>query len=185
MVLKVNKPGLSHQQLQEFCQQSTAEVKRALNKYFKPQYYHSEIFMVDHITEEEMGQLHATCDCFVNTSFGEAWSIPTFDAMGYGNLVISSNTGGMKDYLTQGILVDGEYVPCFGADPAFLDLHTAHERWFEISIPRLQSAMRKAFTFKEELLAGGVTDAQLGKKKAIEYSHLKVGLKMKEFLNVE
>lgn len=178
LAIKVNKPGMGLEELQEFCRQHSAECKRALRKYTRPDYYHNEIFFCDYMTDDEIGQLHATGDCFVNPSFGEAWSIPTFDAMGYGNLVISSNVGGMKDFLKQGILVDGQFEHCFGADPAFSDLHTANENWFNISINDLQKKMRYAFEMKEER----AVKCNWGKREALKYSHFEIGQQMRKAL---
>lgn len=179
LVLKVNKPGWDPYSLQDFCRQNSLDCKQQLRKFAKIEYYHNELFFCDYLNESDLAALHKTCDCFVNTSYGEAWSYPTFDAMGFGNLVISSNCGGMRDYIQQGFLVDGEYVPCMAADPPFNDLQTANEEWFEISIPKLQKTMRKAYELGDEERA---CKQNWGKRLVQEYSYEKVGKLMKEAL---
>ena len=37
-----------------------------------------------YISEEDIYSIHSSCDCFVMPSYGEAWCIPAFDAMGFG-----------------------------------------------------------------------------------------------------
>ena len=53
------------------------------------------------MTTNDIARLHKTCDCFIQPSSGEGWSIPTQEAMLTGNPVISSSNGGITDLLDQ------------------------------------------------------------------------------------
>ena len=57
-------------------------------------------------------------------SHGEAWCIPAFEAMLFGNTPICSNDGGPKDFIDPknkdtGWLVDGVYDVCQDSNAAF------------------------------------------------------------------
>ena len=101
------------------------------------------------MSEEEIMQLHESCHCFVNTSYGEAWSYPAFDAMGMGNCVISTYCGGPKDFLRKynnSGFVDGRYKPVFGMENEnFSNYNSSRELWMETDIDVLRTAMRMAY----------------------------------------
>jgi glycosyltransferase involved in cell wall biosynthesis len=58
------------------------EIKQYLKLYPSIEHYKQEIIIVDHWSDEKVAQLHNMCDCFVSASYGEAWCIPAFEALG-------------------------------------------------------------------------------------------------------
>ena len=124
-------------------------------------------------------RLHATCDCFVSPSFGEAWGIPVFDAMAMGKTPICTLTGGPKDYLEDcGWLVDSNKEPCFGMIDSFVEMYTGNEKWDRIDLESLRKSMRDAYTNSENRLK----KADDGINRAYEYSYREVGTHMKNIL---
>ena len=131
-----------------------------------------------------MCSLHATCDCLVAPSFGEAWCIPAFDAMGFGNTPICTNTGGMTDFLSGGggMLVDAHPEPVFGMTETFADLYTGRENWDNIDIRELQKRMRNVYELHSSNSPAYLATKKLGLENAYRYSYENVGKIMKEAL---
>ena len=122
-------------------------VKAGLKLYPSTDDYIEDLIITDYLQEEIVMSLHQSCDCFVMPSYGEAWCIPAFDAMGFGNTPICTDVGGMTDFLDGGggILVKGRYEPVFGMVDTFNDLYTAGENWKSIDPSSLQKAMRRVY----------------------------------------
>ena len=114
------------------------------------------------VPHREVKALHATGDCYVSTSRGEAWNLPLADAVGFGRPAIAPMWGGHMDYynglagyypmvpcvmtsavpeLTQKV-VDGQpalsRVAPYGVD--------ARQLWAEIDGGALRRYMRDAYT---------------------------------------
>ena len=117
-------------------------------------------------------------------SYGEAWCIPAFDALGFGKTPICTDVGGMADFLKNkgASLVPGVSEPVFGMTDTFDDIYTGQEDWTRIDIRKLQSEMRRVYeTYKSdeesyaELQKAGVEAAK-------EFSYEKVGQIIKDEL---
>lgn len=50
------------------------------------------VFITERFSEEQIIALHKYCDCYVTTSFGEAWNYPMVDALVLGKTIVSSAT---------------------------------------------------------------------------------------------
>jgi glycosyltransferase involved in cell wall biosynthesis len=117
-------------------------------------------------------------------SYGEAWSIPAFDAMGFGKTPICSNTGGMADYIgDSGILIDGRWEPVSGMTDTFADLFTGEEDWYSVDVNQLRRAMRKIYTMKSSEQEEYSKMKRNGLVQAQKYSHENIGKLIKELLN--
>lgn len=149
LVVKTHKHGIKPNKLgaevQDFCQ----KIKSATKLYKRPEFYPNEIIISSFMNEEEIMQLHESCNCFVNTSYGEAWSYPAFDAMAMGNSVISPMIGGPSDFLEDYDYcypLDGQYKPVFGMDQEnFSNYNSSRESWFEADLNHLREQMRMAY----------------------------------------
>jgi glycosyltransferase involved in cell wall biosynthesis len=145
--------------------------------------YKKEVIITIHVSREDILRLHATGDCFVCPSYGEAWCAPAFDAMAMSNVVISSNTGGPKDYIDNGVnglLVDGSMEPVFGEAGGLSGFGTARELEFDISISDLQKKMRHVYNNH----SGFDMLKENARLTAERYDYQNVGARMKELLNV-
>lgn len=152
-----------------FCDQ----IKMGLKLFPDLGYYKKEIVISDIVTDDSISRLHASCDCFVLPSYGEAWGIPAFEAMAFGKTPIVTNYGGFTEYITDetGWLVDCHEVPVFGMKDTFPDLYTGRESWAAVSIRHLRSCMREAYsnqTLRRQ-------KATLGIQKAYNYSYQLIG----------
>lgn len=184
LVLKVNKFGVSAENLGTDIKNFCNGIKDGLKLYKDPQRYKPEIIITVDIPREDIMRLHSTCDCFVCTSHGEAWNLGLFDSMGMGKLVISSATGAMLDYIDSernGFLVGGKMEPVFGQPETFEEFGTSRERWFDISVSALMATMRRVYELPHERKKTVSTEARSSAKK---YDYEIVGQQMKELLNV-
>lgn len=76
--------------------QAIGAIKSALNlPYYAPVYLYRDLLL-----REQVYRFHRSFDCFVSTHRGEGWGIPQMEAMLCGNPVISSDIGGIHEYLT-------------------------------------------------------------------------------------
>ena len=143
------------------------------------------MIITDFLSEKDMCRLHKTCNCFVMPSYGEAWCIPAFDAMGFGNTPICSHGTGMRDFIQEdaGFLVPGRWEPVYGMTETFTDLFTAEENWFSIDINELRRTMRKVYDMYNDSDQKYSKMKQQGLLRAFEYSHENIGNKIKELLN--
>jgi glycosyltransferase involved in cell wall biosynthesis len=166
------------QEVQGFCQ----EIKSANKLYRDQTMYPNELIISSFMSEDEIMALHNSCHCFVNTSHGEAWSYPTFDAMATGNSIISPNIGGLKDFLGDynwGFDINGEYKSVFGMHKEnFINYNSSKEKWFDCDIADLRCRMRQCYEAKV-----GVQKNSDGIKIANKYTRKNVGNLMKDLLN--
>jgi len=177
ILLKVYKPNKpSHETFKEvvdLCNQ----IKTGLKLYPDVSRYHSELIMANYMTDQDLLALHKACDCFVLTSYGEAWSYPAFDAMALGKQVIAPMCGGPLEFLddkNNAYLVEGEYVPCIGSSETFNFLNTGREKWYSVHIDNLRIEMRQAYDNR-----GVKSDFP----KYLLYSYENIGKRMVEAIN--
>lgn len=185
LLLKVNKSGWSadhcEQEVARFCN----DIKNGLKLYPDFRYYKRDLILAQQLPEKEIMRLHSTCDCLVMPSYGEAWGIPAFDAMGMGKTPICTDVGGMADFLQDGQeqggwLIPSHAEPVFGMNESFHNLYVGKETWQEIDIMALRKAMREVYENKEERQKR----SEVGMSLAYNYSYEAVGEKIKEVLSV-
>jgi len=185
ILIKSNRYGMSPEECAMEIKNVCDKIKLSLKKYKNIEDYKEDLIITDYLSEQELYGLHRACDCFVMPSYGEAWSIPAFDAMGFGKTPICSNTGGMADYLGgAGILVAGRWEPVFGMGDTFEDLFTGEENWYSVDINELRKAMRKMYEMRSEQESDKYAKMKRsGLSQAMKYSHENIGKLIKELLN--
>ena len=160
------------------------DLKEALKLHPSPDDYIEDLIVTDYLHEEQIMSLHNACNCFVMPSYGEAWCIPAFDAMGFGNTPICTNVGGMSDFLADGggILVDGREEPVFGMTDTFNDIYTAKENWVSINPIVLQNAMRRVYNLWQQNDSKYNKMQKQGIASVNDYSYSSVGQKIRSVL---
>lgn len=94
LVLKVNKPGQTPQQVQQLAVQDIVSIKNGLRKHKNSSDYIDEIIITDYLPRQKIVALHNSCDCFVSCSHGEGISLSMIDAMMCNNpVLVPKNTG--------------------------------------------------------------------------------------------
>lgn len=181
LLLKTTKYGMSADETYKNIQIMCDRIKEGLKIYPNITDYMKEYIITEHVKDHMMMKIHATGDCYVAPSFGEAWNIPAFTAMGFGNTPICAEVGGPKDYLKgSSNFLKGSWEPVFGMTETFADICTGRENWFNVSVLHLQKQMRKAYERRPEILSMLQTQDFSRLK---EYSYETVGNRMKELLD--
>ena len=189
LVIKVKKFGKTPEQTQSDLDRLLAHNKQALRLYQSIDDYKKEIVISSDLSEEEIYSIHTYCDCFVLPSHGEAWSIPSLDAVGFGNTPICSDFGGPSEFIDRedeytGHLVNGVFSCCKCSDAAFPDIFTGREYWFEPCEKTIRENMRKYYEeYKEDPIAYKKKTKAAGLRVVEKFSHKRIGERMLEVLN--
>ena len=189
ILIKTNKHGLSPDQCAQEVQNLCNRIKTELKLYPSSNDYKEDFIITDYLSDIDLERIHQSCHCFVMPSYGEAWCIPAFDAMGFGKTPICTNVGGMTDFIDDGgVLVEGRLEPVKGALDTLSDLFTGKEEWISINVQALRLEMRRMY----ESYKLGADDPQpdsyfhissRGLNNAIKYSYENIGKRIEEALN--
>ncbi len=182
LIVKINKFGMSPEQLlNTFEKNIIPDIVKTLRLGKRETDLPSIIPIVSHLTDEQIISMHSTCDCFVLPSHGEAWCIPAFEAMIFGNTPICSKEGGPKDFIDEnnhhtGSLISGTSMIPFSRDSAFPFVHTGNDSWFQPNEIELREKMR--FYYNEH----GKIDKNNSIQQAKKFDYTTVGTQVKELL---
>jgi glycosyltransferase involved in cell wall biosynthesis len=145
LILKVFTPGWSEE----------LDVPALLRSYIpqteKVPHIH---FIFGKVSERELLQLYASCDCYVSTERANGWSNPAMEMMALGKPVIHIGWGGNTAYMNaqNAFLIEheGEYE----AVDERLSRHRSREyaghRWIKVSKESVRKTMREAYENKEK-----------------------------------
>lgn len=189
LVLKTKKFGYTKEQLDQVIGNLCNKVKSEIRMYNDLKSYKRDILISEEISGDQILQLHASCDCFLCPSHGEAWSIPSFDAMAFGNTPICSNFGGPKGFIDKskwrtGSLIDGVYSTCKCSDSAFPDMFTGREYWFQPCEKSIRKQMRKYYeSWLKNPVSYKAQNQSAGLKSAERFSYEKVAKLILETIN--
>lgn len=173
LVIKSHKYGMLPEECKKHIESDCKTIKRWLKIYPDEKYYKNEIIIPNILEEDGLCRLHSTCDCFVLPSYGEAWSLPAFDAMAFGKTAIVTNYGGFKEYIddNNGWLVNCHEEQVIDVNDSFQDLYTARENWASVDIAHLRKCMRSAYS--DSKLRN--KKSELGIQRAYDFSYSVVG----------
>jgi glycosyltransferase involved in cell wall biosynthesis len=182
LVFKINKFGYDPAKLQAEFDRFLQEHKKLLRMYPDNRYI-KDIIITERLTEEQLYSIHQHCDCFICPSHGEAWSIPSFDAMAFGNTPICTDFGGPSEFIDKnnsntGSLIPFNFASCVCSDAAFPEIFTGREYWAQPCEMKIRQAMRYYYENKDKLAC-----KKAGLTRAMNYSFEKVGKQIKEILN--
>jgi glycosyltransferase involved in cell wall biosynthesis len=189
LILKVKKFGHSEEQITKYVNELSNDVRQKLRMYPNTNDYKKIVIVSEELTNEQVLALHQNMDCFLCPSHGEAWSIPSFDAMCYGNTPICSNFGGPKEFIDSsdwktGKLIDGVYSVCKCSDAAFPDIFTGREYWFHPCEKQIKEQMRLYFdSWGKNQVLYRTRNQAAGLKRAENFSYKNIGNLMKEIIN--
>ena len=149
LILKVGSPA-GEQATMQIVNDKSQKIKQELKMYNDLSCYKKENIISRNLSRKELIQLHLICDCYLSPSHGEAWNIPAFEAMAFGNTPICSDDGGPSDFIdprepNTGTLIKGINRICNHQSAAFPFLGTGREMWFEPDDAETIKAMRYYF----------------------------------------
>lgn len=182
-----NTPGVSLV-LKTYVDNFTPEKKHELRsiiagiKNKTPLKKYAPVFIYNHLmTRTQVYRFHQTFDCFVSPHRGEGWGVGQMEAMLLGKPVISTNCGGIHEWLTNE--KDAYLLPCkmvpLVSNSRNMQWYKQDQSWADIDINDLRKAMRSVF--EDRIKAKEISTA--GRLKVLEKFSLKnVGKLMKERL---
>lgn len=97
------------------------------------------------LSRKTLDRLHESGDCFVSAHRGEGWGRPIAEAMLHSKPVISTNLGGVHEFIPPDCakLIEYKMVPVFNMD--FVPWYEKDQEWAEIDKGQLRLAMRSVF----------------------------------------
>lgn len=139
-------------------QQEVADSIKRVKKKLNLNKYAPLYLFVGLMDRHQVYRFHRTFDCFVSAHRGEGWGIPQMEAMLMGNPIISTNCGGIHEYLTN---KENAYLPSYRLvnlteNTRNKQWYTPDQQWAEVSIEELRQTMRRVFDNREEAKRVGV-----------------------------
>lgn len=165
----------------------TPDKKNEINQYIKrikktldlnrfaPLYLYRNL-----MDRHQIYRFHNTFDCFVSAHRGEGWGIPQMEAMLMGKPVISTNVGGIHEYLRHkksALLIPFEMVQVENSRNN--QWYTPDQKWAQISVPELRKALRWAYDNQKKARDIGLKGKDVVEN---EFSLKAVGAKMRKRL---
>jgi len=181
LIIKTSIPGVHPKESIKIVSNFLSRLKQNLKLYKNESSYIKELAITDNLSDEQICGLHQYCDCYIQSSFGEAWGIPAFDAMGFNNTPICTAEGGALEYIdktdkTTGVLVSAQEDIVAGVDSAVDGIFTAREKWQSINKIELRKAMRHMYNINIS------RDKRNGFERANDFSYENVGKIIKKAL---
>jgi len=172
--LYIKTSGADLDKVQKYCDNIKTGLKLRKN-------YKKEIIVTGMLRREDYISTLKQCHCFVMPSRGEGFCIPALEAMACGLNVLHTSETGMDDFC-YGHSIKSNKERCFGAIESLSNIYTANEYWREIDVEELSFQMRKEFMlWKNKSYQDN--KIKMAKSQASNFSHEKLGLKIKEILN--
>lgn len=152
------------------------KVKKSLNlKKYAPVYLATNL-----MNRSDIYRIHKSFDCYVSAHRGEGWGIPQMEAMLLGNPVISTDCGGIHEYIDDvAKLVPCEMVPVRDVDKNGI-WYLPDQNWAAVDIAELRKEMRWCYENRDKAKAMG---SRAEKRVRELFSFDAVGKKMKDRLS--
>ena len=145
LVIKSNLPGNDKYELARKFQEFNHLVFNGLN--LPAEKMPKVSFVPEYYDQNTLYSLHNSCDIFVQSSFGESWSYPAFDAMAFGKICIVPSSTGYLEYMSEkeGFLINCLETQCFGIIDADKNLYNSQFNFYSVDINHLKSIMRHCY----------------------------------------
>lgn len=147
----------------------------ALNKY-PPVYMYRQL-----MDRRQMYRFHRTFDCYVSPHRGEGWGIPQMEAMLMGNPIVSTNCGGIHEYLEH---KKSAYLLPYSLTPVEntrnSHWYTPDQKWANVTVDDLRAGLRWIYENKSRAKAMGKCGQDVVKSK---FALKVVGQQMLDRLN--
>ena len=131
--------------------------KRLRLKSYAPVYLYRQL-----MDRRQIYRFHKTFDCYVSPHRGEGWGIPQMEALLMGNCIISTNCGGIHEYLTHkqnAYLLPYKLAPVNNTRNS--NWYTPDQKWADVSVADMRAAMRWVFDNQLQAQAMGTAGKQL------------------------
>lgn len=122
-------------------------IKKRIGKTeFAPLYLFTNL-----MDRHQIYRFHKTFDCFVSTHRGEGWGVPQMEAMMMEKPIISTNCGGIHDYLSnnEAYLLDYSLIKLQG-NTRNQQWYTSDQNWADVDVSDVRVAMRYVYEHQKE-----------------------------------
>lgn len=112
-------------------------------------------------------RFHRSGKVFVSAHRGEGWGVPQMEAMLMGNPIISTNLGGIHEYLTHkenALLVDNKLIP-LTQNSRNMQWYLPDQKWAAVDLGDLKANMRWAYEHQDEMKEIGLRGQETVKEK--------------------
>lgn len=176
LTLKTYQVGFSAEK-REIINQQIRKLKARLNlASYAPIYMYRQL-----MDRYQVYRFHRTFDCFVSAHRGEGWGIPQMEALLMEKPIVSTNLGGIHEYLKHkqdAYLVNYKMTPVDNGNYN-AQWYTPDQKWASIDIDDLRAGMRWAFENRDAAIKMG----KAGRKVVVEKFDLPVvGMLMRKRL---
>lgn len=99
-------------------------------------------------TDAEMGWIHQHSDCYYQLQHSEGWGLPHFEALSYGNYLITTAFGGPRDFMEKSFVDRGCCYPIGGFLTPVLQsykYYNGRQKWLQPDVEQAQEAMREVY----------------------------------------
>lgn len=123
-------------------------LKHRLSLTKLPKFY----LLMNLMDRSQVYRFHKTFDCFISAHRGEGWGIPQMEAMLLNKPVISTNYGGIHEYLTRydnALLVKYDMIPLRG-NTRNKEWYCEDQNWADVNVTELRQFMRATFENQKE-----------------------------------
>lgn len=116
--------------------------------------YYPPLFLFKNLMDRhQIYRFHKSFDCFVSTHRGEGWGIPQMEAMLMEKPIISTNLGGVHEYLTD--MTDALLLPAkmikLESNTRNKQWYTSDQNWGDVEVSDVRKAMRWAYDHRLDL----------------------------------
>lgn len=180
LIIKTSLPGKSSGESRVIIEQEIDKIKQKLSI---GQRHKKEIVITERLSYEEILGLHNACDFFVMPSYGEAFCRPAAEALCLGKTPIVTENTGTTDFVNNenGFIVKSYRSPVICNNRPVsndIDIYTANEYWYQISIYDLIDKMRKAYDMHKNHKIELKNKQQIGINSLSNFSYSEIGNKL-------
>jgi glycosyltransferase involved in cell wall biosynthesis len=180
LVLKTYVEGCNPNESMNLIKEDIQKLKHSMRKYMVD-IYPPIIIVTDYLSNDQILQLHAQCDCFVSLECGAAWNVPAFDAAAMGKWCILNGWGGQTQFIEQGrhgFLLPYKMESVYGMTRCpYPMLYTANEKWAIPDYNEFKDLLRKVYISRPSI------DDSNRQKLFDKYNYKTSGNVLRELLN--
>lgn len=172
LTLKTYLVGFGAEKREPIDQQIRKLKARLDLKHYAPVFLYRQL-----MDRHQIYRFHKSFDCFVSAHRGEGWGVPQMEALLLGNPVISTNCGGIHEYLTHkkhAYLLPYTLVP-LGDVTYNKQWYTKDQQWAEVSIDEIRKGMKWVYDNRDKAKKMGAEGSKLVQE---QFSLKAVGMKM-------
>jgi len=162
-----------------FTQEETSQIMReilAWKKSLHQEHYPKVFLCPEELSRDDVWRLHSLGDCFVSAHRNEGWGIPIAEALKMGKPVISTNLGGVHEFIPKDAALLTDFTMCNVFNMDFVSWYDQTQQWAQVDEGDLRKKMRAVYDNQEDSKKMGERGRKFANDKL---SYLAVGSALK------